>query len=46
MSKINKKDPSLIDIVEHNKAQTKALKKLLKSIEAQKEKNNHGAKSN
>jgi hypothetical protein len=46
MSKINKKDPSLIDIIEHNKAQTKALKKLLKSIEAQKEKNNHGAKSN
>ncbi len=38
MSKANKKDPSLVDIVEYNKAQTKALKKLLKSIEAQKEK--------
>jgi hypothetical protein len=38
VSKANKKDSSLVDFVEHNKAQTKALKKLLKSIEAQKDK--------
>lgn len=44
MPKGNKKEAKLVDFVEQNKAQTKALKKLLISIEAQKDKINKKSK--